>query len=271
METQNFIYTEIKRKQIDRCNICGRKSILGWDHVPPQGGIDLSSVEIRSILQRIAPDKNRNKFLLSQNGLKYRTLCGDCNNKLGREYDPILNKFAREVGSFMKTAINLTTAVQFKTKPNVLIRAILGHMLAAKAHYDDVLTDEAFRSFLFDTCATLPKDIYVFYWVYPFQSIVVLRNVLMLAVRGQFDEVASFDILKYFPVGYLVTDKPKYEYLSELSAFRNLDTFADGEVPIDFHSIYEPDWPEKIDDGNVLLGGQSLASSVYAIPRKKKS
>jgi hypothetical protein len=270
LDKRNFIYTETKRKQIDLCNICGRKSILGWDHIPPRGVIELSSVEITSILQRVVPDKDRKKFLLSQNGLKYRTLCSECNNRLGREYDPILNEFARGIGAYLRTTISLPKIVHFNTKPNVLIRAVLGHMLAAKSHFDHVDTDVSLRPFLFDVDAPLPCNLNVFYWVYPYDNIVVLRNIGMPAVRGRFKELAMFDILKYFPIGYLVVDKPSYEGLSELSAYRNLSIFAEIDVPINLQSVRDPDWPEKVDNGNILFGGQSLTSSVYAIPKKKK-
>ncbi|MGD1046919.1 MAG: hypothetical protein ABR936_16565 [Bacteroidota bacterium] len=270
IKRDELIYTETKRSQIGPCNICGKKSILGWDHVPPQGAIELSSVEIKSILQNVAPDKSNEKFIISQNGLKYRTLCKECNNMLGREFDPILNEFSKGVGAFLKTSISLPPIVHFKTKPNAIIRAILGHLLAAKAHFDHAVIDECIRSFIFDMSASLPRSINVFFWVYPYRNIVVLRNILMPAVRGRFKEFANFDILKYFPIAYLVADKSQYEGLNEFSAFRNEKTFQEVDVPINLKSVRDPDWPEKIEDGNFLIGGQSLTSSVIARPRKRK-
>jgi len=269
MQREDLIYTETKRDQIGPCNICTRKSILGWDHVPPQGAIEFSAVEIKSILQNVAPDKSKDKFIISQNGLKYRTLCNECNNKLGREFDPILNEFSKGVGRFLNSNISLPPIVHFRTKPNAIIRAILGHMLAAKAHFDNAVTDELIRAFVFDMNASLPPTINVFFWVYPYRNIVVLRNIMMPAVRGRFNEFASFDILKYFPIAYLVTDKSQYEGLGEISAFRKESPFQEIEVPINLKSVREPDWPEKIEYGNFLVGGQSLTSSVIAQPRKR--
>jgi len=268
MQRDEFIYTETRRSQFGPCNICGEKSILCWDHVPPQGGTQLSAVEITSILQNLAPDKSKDKFVLSQNGLKYRTLCKACNSKLGSHFDPILNEFAKGAGAFLRTNISLPPIVHLRTKPNVIIRAVVGHLLASKAQFDHAVTDDTMRSFVFDPNASLPSTINVFFWIYPYRSIVVLRNIMMPAVRGRFDQFAMFDILKYFPIAYLITDKIKYEGLAELSAYRNFDTFYETDVPIDLRSIRDSDWPEKIDNGNILLGGASLKSSVYALPRK---
>lgn len=263
-----FRYTEIKRGRFGSCNICGRRSLLTWDHVPPKGGIELSAVEIRSVLQNVASQAQANSYVLSQNGLKFRTICKCCNEKFGSRYDPVLNEFAKGVGSYLKTTLSLPSIVHFRTRPVAIMRAVLGHLLSTKAHFDYAVTDQSIRSFVFDETIPIPPVVNIFYWIYPYENIAVLRNIGMPAVRGRFDRLATFDILKYFPIAYLVTDASRYEGLDELTVFRNLSVNDYAEIPINLRGAREPDWPERIDPGNFIFGGQSLTSSVYAIPRK---
>jgi hypothetical protein len=43
------------------------------------------------------------------------------------------------------------------------------------------------------------------------------------------------------------------------------------EVPIVLKPpIKDYNWPEVVDDNNILLGGQTLESGVFAIPKKEK-
>lgn len=45
---------KIKRNRIDICNICREQKLLSWDHVPPKGGIKLTSVEMKGMFQMIS-------------------------------------------------------------------------------------------------------------------------------------------------------------------------------------------------------------------------
>jgi len=76
-------YAKMKRDKNHFCNICKSKTLLTWDHVPPQGGIDITPVEQETILERLTASKDDRQYLISQNGVKYRTICKDCNDRLG--------------------------------------------------------------------------------------------------------------------------------------------------------------------------------------------
>jgi hypothetical protein len=257
-----------KRAKVGVCNICRKSAPLSWDHVPPKGGIDLKPIEQTTLFQRLAVKPEKQKYRISQNGVKYRTLCKSCNSSLGRFYDPVLNDFAIGVGKIIKSGLEIPSVIHYKTKPMILIKSILGHLLAAKRTIDDVIFDQKVRKFLFDDQANLPDDIKIFYWFYPYREIVVVRDVIMPAIRGDFSQLGSFGgILKYFPIAYLVCNLEQYEGLDELTIYRGLKLQDTAEIPIHLTEIRSSAWPE-IDEVNFVAGGANLHSSVYAHPRK---
>jgi hypothetical protein len=267
-----YYINQSKRGKVDLCNICKQSASLSWDHVPPKGGIDLKPVEQVTILQSLTGSFEEQKPYISQNGVKYRTICKHCNEKLGHSYDPILNDFALGVGKILKSILEVPPVVYYKTQPAILIRAILGHLLAAKGVIDNVVVDQKIREFLFDDQARLPEEIKIFYWIYPYKEIVVIRDITMPAVRGDFGQFGFFSgILKYFPVAYLVCNLKYYEELDELTTYRNLKPEDTVEIPLHLTETRHSMWPEMADEGNFMSGGLNLNSSVHARPRDSKS
>ena len=94
----------------------------------------------------------------------------------------------------------------------------------------------------------------VFYWLHDGPSIGLLRGVGMPAVRGRFDEFGLFSIMKVPPLGFMVTNLPAYEGLPQLVPPST--SSADPSMVRFWRSLrQDADWPERVDDGNVLLGG----------------
>lgn len=270
-ENTYLYFIKFKREKVSQCNICKKIKPLSWDHVPPKGGIRLASVEQETVFQHMTMPKDNRKYSISQNGVKYRTICKECNEIIGRKYDPVLNDFAYNVGKILKTKLTLPSIIYYKTKPNLLIRAILGHLLAAKADIDEVTVDEQVRNFIFDEDTIIPDEIKIFYWVHPYINTVIIRDIAMPAVRGKFGgKVGFFSIFKYFPIAYLVCNLKEYEGLNELTLYRNSKPQDIIDIPINLKDIRGPEWPEGVDNGNMIMGGQSIKSSVFAIPRNKK-
>lgn len=270
-EKTYLYFTKFKREKVSQCNICKKIKPLSWDHIPPKGGIHLSSVEQETVFQHMTMPKDNRKYSISQNGVKYRTICKECNEIIGRKYDPVLNDFAYNMGKILKTNLILPSIIYYKTKPNLLIRAILAHLLAAKADIDEVTVDEQVRNIIFDEDASIPEEIKIFYWLHPYISTVIIRDIAMLAVRGKFGgKVGFFSILKYFPIAYLISNLKEYEGLSELTSYRNSKPQDIIDIPINLKDIRGPEWPEIVDDENMIAGGRSIQSSVSAIPKNKK-
>lgn len=262
-------YVKHKRGKISICNICRQKKQLSWDHIPPKGGIEISAVEMETLLQAFAGGKEHRNMTLSQNGVKYRTICSNCNNLLGRCYDPVLNKFANEVGCYLKTKIHLPEVIHHKTKPLRLMKAIVGHLVAAKANIENTQFDKQAREFVLDENARLPKTVNIFYWPYPYNTSMVIRDFAMFVPRGTFDKPAVFQAMKFFPVAYLVCEKPTYASLYKLTEFSEAGLDEEVEIPIMLSRLEHPYWPEAPDDkdNNVFFGGQSAVDAIIARPR----
>ncbi|MCX5801280.1 MAG: hypothetical protein NTX17_07840 [Candidatus Eisenbacteria bacterium] len=268
MRKSQAYYAKVKRDKFDLCNICRKQASLSWDHVPPRGGIEVTPVEQETILQRLTGKENEKIVRISQNGVKFRTICDGCNNTLlGRKYDPVLNDFALGVGRFLNATLEITPIIKYETRPNLLIRAIVGHLLAAKGYFENTTIDEKLRNFILDESADFPDNLRIFYWVYPYPYVVVIRDVVMPAVRGNFGTKSCFSILKYFPIAYLVCDLAHYEGLDDLTFYYDENSSKLVNIPIKLRQVKHPEWPELVDDTNFMVGGQSFKSSLFATPR----
>ena len=120
---------ETRGPKVGRCNICGTDGPLTEDHTPPKGCVRPTTVELHHIHARLQPERVKGR--ISQNGVKFRTLCGRCNSHfLGAEYDPTLIKFAQDVALVLRQDILLPTTVAIRTKPQRLMRSVIGHVWA---------------------------------------------------------------------------------------------------------------------------------------------
>ncbi|GAG98784.1 unnamed protein product, partial [marine sediment metagenome] len=179
-------------------------------------------MEMENLLHVFTRTDETKKIRESQNGLKFRTICKECNEFLGQKYDPVVNEFALSVGRYLKSDFKFPEIIHHKTKPLRLIKGIIGHLIAAKAEYDDVVLDTQVRGFILDENSLVPDNIYIFYWLYPYDCTIILRDFGMPSVRGNFKSLGFFQTLKYFPIAYLVSDNPRYEGLLELTKYRSL-------------------------------------------------
>jgi hypothetical protein len=268
LKRSQIYYSKEKRAKFDFCNICGKHASLSWDHVPPRGGIEVTPVEQKTILQLFSGMDNEKSYSISQNGVKFRTICDYCNSTLlGSKYDPTLNEFALGVGRFLNTSLAMPPIVQYETRPNLLIRAVIGHLLAAKGDFENTTIDQAFRNFILDESAAFPESLKIFYWVYPYPDTVVIRDVVMPSVRGNLGSWGCFSILKYFPVAYLVCDLAQYEGLDDLTLHYDKNSAKAVSIPIKLQEVKNPHWPEIVDDTNFIIGGQSLHCALSATPK----
>lgn len=240
-------YAKSKREKKSICNLCRVKKDLSWDHVPPKGGIELTTVQMDTIFSLMTGNTENRKLRESQNGMKYRTICSDCNAYLGTEFDPTINNFALSVSQYLQS-----------------------HLVAAKVEIEDTSFDQQAREYVLDINAPLPKDINVFYWVYPHECSIAMRDFGMFTPRGTFQEPAIFQTLKYFPIAYLCCNKPEYAGLDNLSWYRNAGIDDEIEIPINLRRTEHPYWPEAPSDeeNNVVFGGQSAANSVHVTPKR---
>lgn len=207
------------------------------------------------------------KSTYSQNGLKYRTICKSCNETIGHKYDVALNEFTLSVGKYLSTSLSLPPIIHHPTRPAALIRSVLAHILAAKVTNDGAYFDRDIAPTILDESTPIPQDVHMFYWLFPFEETVLIRDFAISYVALGSKEVFSCQLLKYFPVAYLITNASRFHDLDELTAYRNASITEKISIPIRLSPVRPSVWPERHDDGKIMLGGQAMLDSPFVSPK----
>jgi len=261
-----------KFKKKDRiCNICQQEKELSEDHVPPQACPPAKNRVISKLLYEMTGNRSfRPRF--SQNGVTYETICKACNNKLGNKYDWALGEFSLKIESFVDSKLILPESFEVECHPNAIMRSVLGHLLAAKTETDEVVIDNLIRPCILDSSLPIHDDIHIYYWVYPYEKTIIMRDFGMLAVRGSLQTGGFFNMIKFYPTAFLITHKlPSYEGLPSLHQFNNLSPGNKANIQINLRSVKSSTWPEECRGmENLLVVGRAANDSVYAVPKAKK-
>lgn len=259
------------RDKYGQCNICLCEKKLTWDHVPPKSCYAITPAIQQTLFQNMSSRAgNRMLFSETQNSVKFRTLCSSCNNKLlGNRYDPVLKDFVGSILRFTQTNLAIPTVVKISTKPFALAKAVFGHLLASKGDLGNTEYDKQMRRFFMDIEHDLPEGLNIFYWYYPYELIIVYRDIVMPAIRGRINgQVAGFSGLKFFPVAFLVSDTESYEGLSKIPFEQVTNIEDEVEIPLDLSNPHQERWPEMVDAGNFYAGGKTIESSVIAYDKR---
>lgn len=105
------------------CNICGSHGQLTEDHIPPKGALRITQMEMVHLIQVLSAPGSMSRGRLSQDGVKFRTLCGRCNNDLlGSRYDPELIRLVNSVGTILKSSLQLPPRMNVPVVPQKVMR-----------------------------------------------------------------------------------------------------------------------------------------------------
>jgi len=258
-------YVKIKRERVGICNICGTEAVLSWDHVPPKGSIICDDVEVLSIANNFIKIQKPPK-VLSQNGMKFRTICSKCNSLIGGKYDVIFNSFISTlIGLICKNKGN-EKHINANVNVEMLIKSVFGHMLAAKGENENTVPDTKMKGYLLGNEDI--SDLKVHYWFYPYVVNQVIRDVLIHKIQNR--QNAFVSILKLFPIAFLVTNSDMF--MGTVPVLNDYSKTSNGEnaiVKLDLSLVYDYQWPIISDEDTILAGGQSINSAVMAVPRLK--
>lgn len=250
------------------CSICKaiQKPQLSWDHVPPKGGLDLSDMEIRNYSEANF-NPNSLKRTISQNGLKFRSLCNNCNNELGSRYDKCFNLLMQDIKQIVTSKLILPNVLSLKTYPTKIIKAILGHLLASKVEYCDAKSDNIIRAYLFNDSTELPDDVRIYYWLFPYDCTIIRHDILQL--NPNTGEQLYYSIIKSFPLGFAITYQCELEQegFIELTKYTSNDIEKQETIPLYLSGKYEWDFPENIHYSGVQLVMEG-ANDIYATKKR---
>ncbi|MDE2598132.1 MAG: hypothetical protein KGL40_00765 [Rhodocyclaceae bacterium] len=257
------------------CNICGEESKLTEDHTPPKGCISVTQVELKHIAARVSADATSERRSVSQNGIKYRTLCARCNNGLlGADYDVGLREFVNKIGDYLKSRMHLPPTLNVPGYPQKIVRAVLGHLSAqGVGRYKKGPQTEALREYMLDTSLPLPEGISIYCWPYPYRGHVVVRDAAFTYLP--IGKPCVFWLLKFFPVAFMVTwDQPEELVLEKVVSFdtwRNAPYDYQAEIPVPLMPLIYEYWPEApTDDSIVVYGPEAITANEFKNPGKAK-
>ena len=256
-------------QKIGVCNICGTHGPLTYDHIPPKGVSRLSQVAMMSIVDLLSVERPRRSTRFSQNGVKYQTLCKKCNNELlGLRYDPTLITLTKDIRLYLESTLYLPAQMGSKTRPNRLARCVVGHLLAhgVEGHRGGKLL-QGLADFFLDESLQLPKELKLYYWVYPYNDQVIIKGAGIS--MHYWNSFAIFMLLKFFPLSFFFV-------LNEPSSWRvpysRLDTMLSGGIDdeanmsIAFTGLPPQRWPEAPGDTGIVLYGDGATSAVPRTP-----
>lgn len=246
--------------KIGPCNICGDVATLTEDHTPPKGWQRPTQVEIRHISSHLGSGPPTKQVRRSQNGIKYRTLCGRCNSGLlGSRYDPKLISLATELSLYLRTGMHFGSQITLLAQPQAIMRSVLGHIAAqGVGRYQKGPKTGAFRDYLLNESLPLPDGIFIYYWVYPHRPTLVVRDAAYVNVAFGQNAFAMW-LLKAFPLAFLVAwGDPSCMELAPQSfePWRTAPFDLEVALPIKLRPLLPAYWPEAPSDNTIIAYGK---------------
>jgi len=241
------------------CNICGAFGSLTEDHTPPKSCKGLAQSELDRISVRITGERGV-KGRRFRTGVKFRSLCGPCNNKLlGADYDPALATFCDNVRRAVNTKLLLPPIISVDVQPQAVMRSVLGHLSALGINrYEKGDVTESLRDYMLDRTKPLPSQLRFYYWLYPYRPQVLIRDAVMGIGPFGNQQTVLFWLLKFFPLSFLITwNEPTHRLINQptLDVFRSRS--FDFVTPV--HLYLRPTvpelWPETPTDSHIILYG----------------
>lgn len=261
--------------KLGTCNICGTNGALTEDHTPPKGSVRLTQVELKHIVEILAVEPPGNRGRISQNGVKYRTLCASCNNDaLGLQYDPEFIRFVNNVGTIVKSELTLPRVMNVQAKPQKVIRSLIGHLMAQRIDgFKKGPHTEDLRDWFLDESRPVPDYMKVHYWVYPYKAQILARDAVMRIIASP--DTAYFWLMKFFPIAFLVIwDAPSgynFPNLRDFDSFRNIQPDDEVDIPIDLTDLPHERWPEAPEDNRICAFGSGAIGVTEKKPKRKRT
>ena len=275
MEGQRF-YEKKKRALEDFCNICGEKKRLTYDHIPPKCCFNsFKSVPLDIFSLKLIKDRK-----CSQNGVKHRSICAECNNGILGKYDKEFELFIQKVKNVLVQSESPKGVIMITTRINRLVRSICGHFLSMKAeYYAPLVPDRLIRDFIRNENMKRPEGLKILTWYYPYSTVFSISDFTVLSTSPTqnlpCDGMVS--ALSSFPLAFLIKDGEKDCGLVDLFDYCTENFEEEVEIPIDLDSCYfkgtdvlrDPRWPCNITNDDfgapgILTSKNTVSNSVLA-------
>ncbi len=284
-------YIKQKRAKMDHCNICGSFRKLTWDHVPPKSTLLEPDTISNTIFGGMPTESKHLKHY--QSGIKYRTVCAECNNVVLGQNDNAYKEFILEVRKRLKDYSRLyldtgkgQNTIIVKTKINRVLRSICGHFLSMKEFYDcENVTDNQLRKYVLDTGSKLTsfEAINLFCWFYPYPTVSNFRDILVTGGQAFSHPKGFISGISSYPLGYLLSSIDESECcVDNLGAYSTPNIDEEVQICLHLNTVYYADmalskdfnWPANLSSGQfgaqaALVSKKIIEASRLGIPKKK--
>ena len=254
-------YKKIKKNRIDICNVCGQKAKLTWEHVPPKSCGNYGNVKVNRIFKL---DKIQEK-LDSQNGVKYRTLCENCNNNiLGANADIAFAELYNATKDFIENAKNLTETKTIKINLVQVLKCLFGKFLAMGETFQEDKISNAMREFILKD--KLDKNLHVYFRIYPYKTMIHARSYVSKQVSGiKYNTDGLISILYFYPLAFVISSDNEDIKLNDLTKYIDFQN-PEIDIQLSLLSVYNPitrtllpyNWLLNADDGYIILSGENF-------------
>ncbi len=233
-------YIKNKRCKNDYCNICGKMSELTWDHVPPKSSLFQPDMFASILFQSKLPnDKEYMKHY--QSGIKYRSICAECNNNVLGKNDSDYKQFVESVHNQIQSklqikhnSIFIDESIIVRTRINRVLRAVCGHFLAMDGSYTDQPTINKFiRDYIFNESLCFYEN-KVYAWIYPYSTVVNARDFAVKGIDIGTHPQGMVSIMSSYPLAFVCSsDDESTCILDDLGKYST--PVIDDEVDVTIH------------------------------------
>jgi hypothetical protein len=145
---------------------------LTENHIPPEAVGNDGFWIGRSYLTAASQGGEIFRGRAFRGGLRFRTLCRDCNTGLGGREDRAIIDFFDRVRKRLESRIITTAIVRVPAKPNLIYRGLLAHLISANDSGVPCLFDTEARDIFFGRRHIRLSSWNLFYWMFVGSSVV---------------------------------------------------------------------------------------------------
>jgi len=239
------------------CALCGCYSKLTEAHIPPQSVGNTNEWVTRSYMTALT-SRNEDVFFPRhfKGGLKFKTLCAECNSRLGGREDKALQNFFDQVRKLTESPIILgTPVIKVVGQPNLIFRGLLAHLTSANDSGMPCIFDDEARQIFFNKRPLRQSSWNLFYWLYLGTNLFVTRNVFYMTWHPTV-EVSPMFLLKLYPLAFLLSHDSWFMGCPNIRKFVCPRDEDETELPIQvLRYDVDPFWPATPSNRNVIMGG----------------
>jgi hypothetical protein len=228
---------------------------LTENHIPPQAVGNFDHWNAQSYLTVSAADRELFYGRRFNGGLRFKTLCAECNNGLGGKEDKAIINFFERVRKLLNSRVILLSRMQVPARPN----QILAHLVSANESGVPSAFDVEARELFFGKKSLSLSSWNLFYWIYLCPNLFLMRNAYY-TVWHPTVTVTPIQVLKFFPLAFMFTQEPWFFGLPNMRSFLRSEDDEVVDLPVelqakDGHPVW-PVVPESIN--SILLAGNSF-------------